>query len=200
MVTRRIEKPDMAEERTPYPTRFDFTCKLAGSWPLQSDGNVRPDESTDDTIATACNGKRMVDIFAMNHDNLLSVLYFLMHYGTILAASKTFLTAADLYINTGNYVYADGEPVRINFMMVVSVGCVEKILIPAFQILYTFLSTMELQPEFDESFSGEDYTLDISVASDFETIDLFYKFNGQDVRMNMTKQQTTQQIILYIDN
>lgn len=177
------------------PNAFNFV--LEDSWALSSDRqdhspNSDDDEVGDEAVAAQLAGKTMREIFAMNHPNLLTIVFSLMMTDRLVfVVSNAFLEPEEKYIETGEYNYAESGPVLIpknRTYYICAVGCVEKVLLPALQILYACAG------ESNDVVRGDDYTVILDPV-----LHVKYKFNGHEVQMKIEDDGTQSRLTLYID-
>ena len=175
------------------PSSFGYV--LSDTWFLSSDNKERDDDEGDTEVDMS--EKSVPDIFAMNHDNLLTVVMDLMTNKRLkVAVSKVLLDPGEKYINTGRFKYEDGEPVYVSPVHLTCVGSIEKVMIPALQILYRFFQVHAVRAEMEASASGSDYTVRVGINGEGVRMRVVYKFNGHDIMLTITNDE----LVLHLDD
>lgn len=155
------------------PKKFDK--KLKSVWKLSSDDTDHAEPLDDEVVLANITNKSLTDIFSQNHDNLITVVMFMMENGMKLAVSGAFMDPEEAYIKNGKYDYEKITDMKmVPMMFLTAVGSIEKVLIPGLQIIYS-LGFHKRKHE------GDDYTM-YSSKSD---ITLFYKFNDRDCKLKI---------------
>ena len=157
------------------PKKFDK--RLKHTWKLSSDDADHPEPLEEDEVLSNITNKSLIDIFKQNFDNLVTVVMLMMEKGMHLVVSGAFVDPDEAYIKQGKYDYEKITDMReVPAMFIVSVGSIEKVLIPGLQIIYS-LGFDQLEHE------GDDYSM--YVSSTTSEIDLSYKFNDRDCKLKI---------------
>lgn len=142
--------------------------------------------------------KSILEIFAMNFDNVLSVFMILMQKGMTFYACRSFVEPDESYVKKGVYNYGNDLMIPIRMFDICAVGSVEKVLVAGLQIMYAL--------GFDKGeITGEDYSLFSTHDEDgnFCEIHLQFKYNDRDCQLKIHQDLTNKTHIhsdLYVED